>query len=117
VKGCNAWRNFREFFKGEVRRIPIPRTPVDKGIKKGRISERFGPWVIPAALGGRVHEALARSVSNLRGPPGLGGRNDFEENRSLRKPLAAVLGVVWLVVVLTTAVASGHRSGVMSGSV
>jgi hypothetical protein len=47
----------------------------------------------------------------------MGGRNDFEENRLLRKPLGAVLGVVWLVVVLTTAVASGHRSGVLSGSV
>jgi hypothetical protein len=36
VKGCNAWRNFREFYKGEVRRIPIPRTPLNKGKKKGR---------------------------------------------------------------------------------
>jgi hypothetical protein len=37
----------------------------------------------------------------------MGGRNDFEENRSLRKSLAAVLGVVWLVLLLTTAVLRG----------
>jgi hypothetical protein len=28
--------NFRECPKGEVRRISIPRTPVNKGMKKGR---------------------------------------------------------------------------------
>jgi hypothetical protein len=28
--------NFRESRKGEVRRIPIPRTPVNKGMRKGR---------------------------------------------------------------------------------
>jgi hypothetical protein len=37
----------------------------------------------------------------------MGGKDGFEENRSLRKPLAAVLVVVWLVIVLTTMVASG----------
>ncbi len=28
--------NFREFVTGEVRRIPLPRTRVNKGNKKGR---------------------------------------------------------------------------------
>jgi hypothetical protein len=37
----------------------------------------------------------------------MGGRNDFEENRPLRKLLAAVLVVVRLVIVLTTAVLRG----------
>src|ERR687897_717720 len=31
-----AWRNFREGPKGEVRRISIPHTPVNKGMRKGR---------------------------------------------------------------------------------
>jgi len=31
MRGYKPWRNFREFYKGEVRRIPIPRTPVNKG--------------------------------------------------------------------------------------
>jgi hypothetical protein len=35
-----------------------------KGIKKGRISERFGPWVISAALGGGFHEAFATSAGH-----------------------------------------------------
>jgi hypothetical protein len=39
-------------------------TSVDKGIKKGRISERSGPRVIPAALGGRFHERLATSAGH-----------------------------------------------------
>src|SRR5215211_697582 len=34
MRGYKAWRNFRESPKGEVRRILIPRTPVNKGIKK-----------------------------------------------------------------------------------
>ena len=28
--------NFSELRRGEVRRIPLPRTPVNKGMKKGR---------------------------------------------------------------------------------
>src|SRR5918995_4086116 len=87
-------------------------TSVDKGIKKGRISERSGPKVIPAALGGG-------STKRVQPPRAIRYRRKgwwFEENRPLRKPLAAVLVVVWLVLVLTTAVASGHRSGMMSGS-
>jgi hypothetical protein len=48
---------------------------------------------------------------------GYGRKGWFEEDRPLRKPLAAVLVAVWLVLLLTTAVASRHRSGVMSGSV
>jgi hypothetical protein len=70
--------------------------------------------VIPAALGGG-------STKRLQPPRAIRYRRKggwFEENRPLRKPLAAVLVVVWLVlVVLTTAVASGRRNGVMSGSV
>ena len=31
-----AWRNFGESPKGEVRRIPLPRTSVNKGKKKAR---------------------------------------------------------------------------------
>src|SRR5829696_4294869 len=75
-------------------------TSVDKGIKKGRISERSGPWVIPAALGGG-------STKRLQPPRAIRYRRKgwwFEENRPLRKPLAAVLVVVWLVLLLTTAV-------------
>ena len=34
MRGYKAWRNFRESPKGEVRRIPIPRTPVNKGKRK-----------------------------------------------------------------------------------
>jgi len=38
VGGCHRPANFRERWKGEVRRISIPRTPVNKGMKeeKGR---------------------------------------------------------------------------------
>ena len=32
-------RNFREFPKGEVRRISVPRTPVNKGRKKRERAE------------------------------------------------------------------------------
>jgi hypothetical protein len=28
-------KNFVEFYKGEVRRIPLPRTPVNKGKRAG----------------------------------------------------------------------------------
>jgi hypothetical protein len=38
-------------------------TSVDKGIKKGRISERSGPRMTPAALGGGFHEALATAAA------------------------------------------------------
>jgi hypothetical protein len=48
----------------ELPRIPVPRTPVNKGIKKGRISERSGPSVIPAALGRGFDEALAISAGH-----------------------------------------------------
>src|SRR5215212_11533006 len=81
--------------------------------RRGRISERSGPRVMPTALGGG-------STKRLQPPPATRyGRKGWwlEENRPLRKPLAAVLGVVWLVLVLITAVASGRRNGVMSGSV
>ena len=33
---ARAFANFRELHNGEVRRIPIPRTPVNKAKKKGR---------------------------------------------------------------------------------
>jgi hypothetical protein len=33
---AGATRNFREFYKGEVRRISIPRTSVHKGEQKDR---------------------------------------------------------------------------------
>jgi len=39
-------------------------TSVDKGIKKGRISERSGPRGMPAALGGGFYEALATSAGH-----------------------------------------------------
>jgi hypothetical protein len=39
----------------------------DKGIKKGQISERSGPRGMPAALGGRFHEALASSAGHQVG--------------------------------------------------
>src|SRR5215217_1590273 len=35
--------NFAEFYKGEVRRIPIPRTSVNKGINKGRMPPLEAP--------------------------------------------------------------------------
>ena len=85
---------------------------MDKGIKKGRISERFGPWVISAALEGGSTKRLQPPRATRYGRKGW-----FEENRPLRKPLAAVLVVVWLVLLLTTAVSSGQRIGVMSDSV
>src|SRR5215211_9006744 len=34
VKGYKGWHNFREHLRGEVRRIPIPRTRVNKGTQK-----------------------------------------------------------------------------------
>src|SRR5918993_898075 len=34
MRGYKSWRNFAESPKGEVRRIPIPRTPVNKGKEK-----------------------------------------------------------------------------------
>jgi hypothetical protein len=40
---------------------------VDKGIKKGLIIERSGPRMIPAALGGRFHEAFATSAGHQVG--------------------------------------------------
>ena len=59
----------------ELPRMHLPRTSVDKGIKKGRISERSGPRGIPAALGGRLHEAFATSA----------GHQVWEEGMILRK--------------------------------
>src|SRR5918995_4916081 len=88
-------------------------TSVDKGIKKGRISERSGPRVILAALGGGSTKRLQPPRATRYGRK----RWCFEENRPLRKPLAAVLVVVWLVLLLTTAGSSGQRSGGMSDSV
>lgn len=44
--------------------LTIPRTPLNKGMKKGRISERYGPSVIPAALGKGFDEALATSAGH-----------------------------------------------------
>jgi hypothetical protein len=41
----------------------------------------------------------------------------FEENRPLRKLLASVVVVVWIELLLTTAVASGRPNVVISGSV
>jgi hypothetical protein len=35
--------NFSELRYGEVRRIPLPRTPVNKGIRKGRGCSRPRP--------------------------------------------------------------------------
>src|SRR5829696_10474068 len=43
VKGYKGWRNFRESPKGEVRRIPIPRTSVNKGKKRKGAEESPPP--------------------------------------------------------------------------
>src|SRR5918993_5203264 len=97
----------------ELRRKPLPRTPLDKGIKQGPISERPGPQAMLAALGGG-------STKREQPPRATKYRRKgwwFERNRLLRKPLAAILVVVGLVLLLTTAVASGLLSGVLSGSV
>ena len=52
---------------------------MNKGIKKGRISERSGPRGIPAALGGRFHEAFATSAGHQV------GHQVWEEGMILRK--------------------------------
>jgi hypothetical protein len=46
MNGYKGWRNFREFYNGEVRRIPIPRTWVNKGIKKDRGSKQLQTEVL-----------------------------------------------------------------------
>jgi len=38
--------NFVEFYKGEVRRIPIPGTSVNKGISKGRSIATLAPLAL-----------------------------------------------------------------------
>jgi len=35
MQGYNVWRNFLELRKGEVLRIPLPRTTVNRGKSKG----------------------------------------------------------------------------------
>jgi hypothetical protein len=85
---------------------------VYKGIKKGRISERSGPRMIPAAFGEGYTKRLQPPRATKYGRKGCS-----EEDHPLRKLHASVVVVVWLVVVLTTAVASGRRNGVMSDSV
>jgi hypothetical protein len=45
--------NFRELFKGEVRRIPISRTPVNKVMKKAEASKprpSTTPFLFPSYL-------------------------------------------------------------------
>src|SRR5215212_7742288 len=44
VKGYKGWHNFREHLRGEVRRTPIPRTPVNKGKRKGRSPVGLAPY-------------------------------------------------------------------------
>src|SRR5215211_776741 len=75
VTRLGRWRHFRQLRTGELQRIHLPRTSVNKGIKKGRISERSGPRGIPVALGRGFHEALATSV----------GHQVWEEGMVLRK--------------------------------
>jgi hypothetical protein len=53
--------NFVEFYKGEVRRIPIPRTTVNKGKKKGR------SYDAPAL--GLMDSLLCYSVVSSTQPP------------------------------------------------
>jgi hypothetical protein len=50
MKRYKGGRNFRESPKGEVRRIPIPRTSVDKGKNKGR-GEPYAPARPPSFRG------------------------------------------------------------------
>src|SRR5215208_8333568 len=50
--GFLVYVNLREPPLSDVPRINFPGTSVNKGIKKGRISERSGPRMIPVALGG-----------------------------------------------------------------
>ena len=89
---------------------------MNKGIKEGPNWSAIQPQGDTGGFRrGGVHEALATSAAQATR---YGWKGWFEENRPLRKPLAAVLIVVWLVlVVLTTAVAGASRNGVMSGSV
>jgi hypothetical protein len=45
----NAGGNFRECPKGEVRRIPIPRTPVNKGKKKEKKGRDIVAHILPSS--------------------------------------------------------------------
>jgi hypothetical protein len=47
-----VWANFAESPKGEVRRIPIPRTSVNKGMKKDRGCLCAVPW---PSIGGAIN--------------------------------------------------------------
>src|SRR5215211_4978330 len=70
--------NFRESPKGEVRRIPIPRTWVNKGKKKGRSFRRLRSFRLRASnrseghllssRGGWLNSPRRRSDPRLRSP-------------------------------------------------
>src|SRR5215208_561469 len=76
VKGYKGWRNFGESPKGEVRRIPIPRTRVNKGMRKGRGCSKPRPFLcvkLPTFLDRALldlsylvgHQSVRRAVYGL----------------------------------------------------
>src|SRR5829696_5273459 len=80
------------------------------------------------ACGAHTNRALRRirgsraSCAGGGGPPGRGARGAGGGSTVTRASLTSLAStgpksLTWIVVVLTTAVASGHRSGVISGSV
>jgi hypothetical protein len=64
MRGCKTWRNFLELRLGEVqlRGIPLPRTPLNKGKKKDRGS--FTPSALP-----RMTDALLTTTLQAEALP------------------------------------------------
>jgi hypothetical protein len=56
ASAMNLWRNFRELRNDELRRISIPRTPMNKGVQEGRSA-----WPRPSPS--LSHEALFVSAA------------------------------------------------------
>ena len=76
MNGYKGWRNLRELRHGEVRKIPLPRTPVNR-VRKGLKLLGLGPPHAAAATTGRgahlSQEILACVLPLLEGATISGG--------------------------------------------
>src|SRR5215217_4788391 len=91
----SVYANFREYPKGEVRRIPLPRTPVNKGKKKGwgprgpqpSIVKRPIAYPLPASAAHTAKPSARLSALKASGSPTGGASCEFMDTVAERLPL------------------------------